>query len=205
MSETTDDAIINGQAQSSANDARRENALGARVRSLRSDRRLSLDDLARLSGVSRATISKIELGQVTPGTSTLSKLTEVLGTSFAAIISPESIGEVVVLRVGDQPVMRDDQSGLTRRCIAPILPSRGLDWVLNELPAGQSTGTFVPHRPGVEEYIFILSGRLKAQLGDSEYQLKSGDSIYFQAQISHTFTAMGSNGCKYMLIIDNQR
>lgn len=185
-------------------DVENVNLLGQRLRRMRRGRQFSLEELARLSSVSRATISKIELGQVTPGTSTLSKLTEALGTSFAALISPESAGEVVILRANEQPVMRDEQTGFARRCIAPILPSRGLDWVLNELPAGQSTGAFVPHRPGVEEYIFVLSGRLKASLGENDCVLKSGDAIYFEAHVPHTFTAMGSGVCKYMLIIKNQ-
>ena len=182
-----------------------DNPLGQRLRRIRHDRRLSLEELAGMSGVSRATISKIELGQVTPGTTTLSKLTEVLGTSFAALVSPESAGQIVILRSSDQPVMRDDESGFSRRCIAPILPSRGLDWVLNELPAGETSGTFVPHHAGVEEYVFVLSGNLQATLGEDEYTLDAGDAIYFEAHVPHAFTAVGSDSCEYFLIINSQR
>lgn len=176
--------------------------LGARLRDLRRARGLSLDELAALSGVSRATISKIELAQTSPGTATLSKLTEALGTSFAAVMSPQSAGEVVILRASDQPVMQDRDTGFNRRCIAPILPSRGLDWVLNELPAGQSTGSFTPHRVGVEEYIFVLEGALQADLGDGTHELEAGDALYFQAHIPHSFTATSDEPCRYMLIIN---
>lgn len=182
-----------------------DGGLGVRLRDLRRARNLSLDELASRSGVSRATISKVELAQTSPGTATLSKLTEALGTSFAAIMSPQSAGEVVILRQADQPLMQDGETGFARRCIAPILPSRGLDWVLNALPEGQSTGTFMPHRPGVEEYIFVLSGRLEARLGDDTHTLEAGDALYFQAQIPHTFKAIGGGGCQYMLIINNPR
>lgn len=181
-----------------------EKLLGRRLRSLRHDHKLSLDGLAKMSGVSRATISKIELGQTTPGTSTLSKLTEALGTSFAMLVSPESSGEIVVLKAAEQPTMRDEESGFNRRCIAPILPSRGLDWVLNELPAGASTGTFMPHRPGVEEYLYVLSGTLQASLGEQQHVLETGDALYFEAHVPHRFTAGGRSACRYMLIINNQ-
>ena len=40
------------------------------------------------------------------------------------------------------------------------MPGRGIDWVLNTLPPGASTGEFVAHRRGVSEYIFVLKGRL---------------------------------------------
>jgi transcriptional regulator with XRE-family HTH domain len=198
MSDRTD---ANGAAAS----APLGHSLGERLRDLRRARGLSLDQLARLSGISRATISKIELDQTSPGTTTLSKLTEALGTSFAAVMSPQSMGEVVVLRAADQPVMRDSETGFVRRCIAPILPSRGLDWVLNELPPGQSTGTFVPHRTGVEEYIFVMSGQLEAELGNHTHILRPGDALYFQAHVPHTFSARSKTACRYMLIINNPR
>ena len=182
-----------------------DDGLGARLRDLRRARGLSLDELAALSGVSRATISKVELAQNSPGTSTLSKLTEALGTSFAGVMSPHSTGEVVVLREADQPVMRDGETGFVRRCIAPILPSRGLDWVLNELPPGEETGSFEPHRPGVEEYIFVLSGSLVAELGGDTRRLEPGDALYFQAHVPHNFRAIGDAACRYMLIINNPR
>ena len=206
MSDSADGLVVEELPRSGAVPAETDNnLLGQRMRRLRRDRQLSLDQLAQMSGVSRATISKIELGQTSPGTSTLSKLTEVLGTSFAALVSPESSGEVVVLSAADQPIMRDDRTGFTRRCIAPILPSRGLDWVLNELPSEASTGMFMAHQSGVEEYIHVLSGQLKATLDNAEHLLTAGDSLYFQAHVPHQFTAIGAEPCRYMLIINNQR
>ncbi len=178
--------------------------LGDRIRAFRKKRMLSLDALAAQSGVSRATISKIELDQVTPSTTNLSKIAEALGTSFAELMSPESAGETVILRAEDQPVMSDAKTGFARRCIAPILPSRGIDWVLNELPPGVSTGGFVPHRVGVEEYIYVLSGGLEARLGDDVHILSEGDALFFQAHKRHEFKAAGKGACRYMLIIHNR-
>ena len=45
--------------------------------------------------------------------------------------------------------MKDDESGFLRRCISPVLPGRGIDWVLNTLPPEAETGNFVAHRRGV--------------------------------------------------------
>lgn len=181
-----------------------EPQLGARIRAFRKKRELSLDALAALSGVSRATISKIELDQVTPSTKNLSKIAEALGSSFAELMSPEAAGELVILRSGDQPVMTDATSGFKRTCIAPILPSRGIDWVLNELPPGVSTGEFVPHRVGVEEYIYVLSGKLEACLGADVHLLSDGDALFFQAHKKHAFKAVGKRACRFMLIIHNR-
>ena len=179
-------------------------SLGGRIKAFRKKRALSLDALAALSGVSRATISKIELDQVAPSTKNLSKIAEALGSSFAELMSPEAAGETVILRSGDQPVMTDAASGFKRTCIAPILPSRGIDWVMNELPPGVSTGGFVPHRIGVEEYIYVLSGELEARLGDDVHHLSECDALFFQAHKSHEFKAVGKRACRYMLISHNR-
>ena len=179
-------------------------SLGARLRGLRADRRLSLDRLATLSGVSRSAISKIERDEVTPGTTRLSALAEALDTTFAELMSPAARGEVVVLKRADQPVLVDERSGFTRRCIAPILPSRGLDWVHNTLPAGREAASFVPHRHGVEEYIYVLEGVLDARVGGRRVRLEAGDALYFEAQVPHEFAAAGLDDCRYLLIIDSR-
>lgn len=178
--------------------------LGVRLKEFRKGRGLSLEQLAEMSGVSRSAISKIERGEVTPTTSNLAKLAEALGTTFAELMSRPSRGEVVVLRAKDQPCMVDDKTGFQRRCIAPILPSRGLDWVLNTLPKGQSTGQFVPHSVGVEEYIYVLSGELDALLDRQSHPLSAGDALFFRAHIPHEFIARGPGPCQYLLIIDSK-
>lgn len=182
-----------------------ESPLGARLRDVRLGRGLSLERLAELSGVSRSAISKIERDEVAPSTSSLSKLAEALGTTFAALMSPPSRGEVVILREQDQPRMVDPKTGFERRCIAPILPSRGLDWVLNTLPVGQSTGQFVPHAAGVEEYIYVLSGELDAVLDGESHVLTAGTALFFGAHVTHEFVARGAEACQYLLIIDSKR
>lgn len=177
---------------------------GAAIRDLRRKRNLSLDQLAQLSGVSRSMISKVEREEATPSTTVLSRLAEALATTFAELLSPASMGEVVVLPAAKQPTMTDPETGFARRCIAPILPSRGLDWVRNTLPPGQSTGGFMPHRHGVEEYIYVLSGALRAVLGEESHVLEAGDALYFQAHISHAFENISDENCDYLLIIDSR-
>lgn len=177
---------------------------GAALREMRRSRGLSLDQLAQLSGVSRSMISKVEREEATPSTTVLSRLAESLSVTFAELLSPMSRGEVVVLTADRQPTMIDPESGFTRRCIAPILPSRGLDWVRNTLPPGESAGEFMPHRPGVEEYIYVLSGVLRANLGEESHLLRTGDALYFQAHVSHAFENVGDEDCDYLLIIDSR-
>jgi quercetin dioxygenase-like cupin family protein len=100
-------------------------------------------------------------------------------------------------------VLRDEATGFLRRCISPVLPGRGIDWVLNTLPPKGTTGEFVPHRRGISEYIFVSKGKLSAVIGDRTIVMVEGDSLYFEADAGHSFTNIGSGPCDYFLVIDS--
>ncbi|SDO27139.1 Cupin domain protein [Methylobacterium phyllostachyos] len=179
--------------------------LAEEIRRRRRERHLSLEALAALSGVSRSMISKIERGEAVPSTAVLSRLAEALGVTFSRLMAPATEREVLLIPASRQPVLRDEASGFLRRCLSPVLPGRGIDWVLNTLPPGATTGEFVAHRPGVSEYIFVLKGRLRATIGDRAVVVEEGDSLYFEADAGHAFTNLGAEACQYFLVIDATR
>jgi quercetin dioxygenase-like cupin family protein/DNA-binding XRE family transcriptional regulator len=165
----------------------------------------SLEELSARSGVSRSMISKIERCETLPSTTILSKLAEALEITFSRLMANPIERTMIVIPAARQPVLRDEASGFIRRCISPVLPGRGIDWVLNTLPPGGGTGEFVGHRHGVEEYIFVLEGKLKASVGNKAAVLNEGDSMYFEADAEHHFNNLGKKPCRYFLIIDTSR
>src|ERR1700678_370829 len=193
------------RAQIDAQSRSQLEVLADEVRRHRKRRELSLEGLASLSGVSRSMISKIERAEATPSTAVLSRLAEALGVTFSRLMAPAAEREVLLIPASRQPVLRDENSGFLRRCLSPVLPGRGIDWVLNTLPAGASTGEFVAHRRGVSEYIYVLKGRLRAVVGEQVIAVGEGDSLYFEADAGHSFTNIGSGPCEYFLVIDSSR
>lgn len=179
--------------------------LAEELRHFRKKNQFSLEQLSEISGVSRSMISKIERCETVPSTVILSKLAEALGITFSQLMAPAIDREIVHIPAARQPILRDEQSGFQRRCLSPVLPGRGVDWVLNTLPAGTETGNFVAHRRGVEEYIYVLKGRLRATVGDQQIVLGEGDSLYFQADADHSFSNLGTGDCQYFLIIDTAK
>jgi transcriptional regulator with XRE-family HTH domain len=179
--------------------------LAEEIRRRRREQGLSLEALASLSGVSRSMISKIERGEAVPSTAVLSRLAEALGVTFSRLMAPATEVEVLLIPSSRQPVLRDEASGFLRRCLSPVLPGRGIDWVLNTLPPGATTGEFVAHRRGVSEYIYVLAGRLRAVIGDRTVVVEAGDSLYFEADAGHAFTNLGADACQYFLVIDATR
>lgn len=175
------------------------------VRHYRKQRGLSLESLAAISGVSRSMISKVERAEAVPSTAVLSRLAEALGITFSRLMAPAVEREILLIPAARQPLLRDETSGLVRRCLSPVLPGRGIDWVLNTLPVGGTTGEFTAHRRGVAEYIYVLRGRLRAAIGERVLALGEGDSLYFEADTAHAFTNIGKASCEYFLVIDASR
>src|SRR3954471_23788961 len=85
-------------------------ALGRRVaeslRRLRKERRMSLDQLAASSGVSRAALSQIEGSRTNPTLSLLWKVATGLGVPFQVLLGGDQTGKSQVLRAGDSPPLR---------------------------------------------------------------------------------------------------
>jgi transcriptional regulator with XRE-family HTH domain len=186
-------------------DSSQLSVLAEEIRHFRKKNNFSLEQLAEASGVSRSMISKIERCETVPSTVILSKLAEALGVTFSQLMAPAVEREIVHIPAARQPILRDEESGFLRRCISPVLPGRGIDWVLNTLPPEAETGNFVAHRRGVEEYIFVLRGRMRVSIGDQRVNLSQGDSLYFQADADHSFLNLGKTPCEYFLVNDTAK
>ena len=176
--------------------------LGERVRVLRRERGLTLDVLAGRSGVSRAMISKLERGEKNPTLVVAAKVAEGLGVSLSQLVGVEERRVVVVVPRGRRMVVRDPDTGFERQLLSPSFGGRGIEFIRNVVPEGSTSGEFPPHRRGVEEYVVVEWGRLKAVLGGEDYLLEEGDALYFEADVPHRFDNAGEGECSYYLVID---
>lgn len=178
--------------------------LGARLKELREDRKLSLRDLSRASGVSRSMLSKIELGKSSPTATTLGKIGEGLGVSISQLVGGAAPRDVIVLRQDEHPVFRVPKTGFERHSLSPTSESGRVDFALNILPPGRSSGEFPPHRHGVEETLYIASGRIVLWHGETSYELAEGDSVYYRAQVPHRFdNPSTSREARFFVVINN--
>src|ERR687892_2417558 len=148
--------------------------LGGRVKKLRRRRGLTLEELAGLSGVSRAMISKLERGEKNPTLVVAAKLAEGLGLTLSQLAGMEERREVVVVPRKRRMVMRDPETGFERQLLSPNFVGRGVEFIRNEIPENSTSGEFPPHRRGVEEHIVVERGSLRAMLADEEYLLREG-------------------------------
>ena len=178
--------------------------LGERIRALRRDRGVTLEDLAGRSGVSRAMISKLERGEKNPTLVVAAKVAEGLGVSLSRLVGVEERRKVVVVPRERRMVVRDPQTGFERQLLSPSVEGRGIEFMRNVLPGGSTSGEFLPRRRRVEEYVAVERGRLRAIVGDQEYLLEEGDALYFEADVPHRFDNAGEGECSYSLVVGSE-
>lgn len=174
------------------------------MRALRRERGWTLELLAERSGVSRAMISKLERGEKNPTLVVAAKIAEGLGISLSQLVGVEEKGAVVVVPRERRMTMRDPETGFERQLLSPSFGGRGVEFIRNVVPEGSTSGEFPPHRRGVEEYVVVERGRLRAVLGGHEYVLDEGDAAYFEADVAHRFDNAGEGECSYYLVIDSK-
>jgi transcriptional regulator with XRE-family HTH domain len=175
------------------------------VRRLRKGGGFSLDELAKLSGVSKSMISKVERGEASPTTNILGRLAEALDVSISQLMGVQDSREVITIKAADQPVFSSDRAGFARRCLSPLFPAKGIDFVLNTLAEGARSEPFVAHRYGVEEHLYVSSGRVRVHLGAESHDLEEGDALFFQAHVEHEFENIGPGEAAFYIVIDSSK
>jgi transcriptional regulator with XRE-family HTH domain len=142
--------------------------LGAGLRRVRQERRLSQADLARLAGVSPSAISQAEAGHRGLGLDTLLTLVEALGLGLDDLLAVRSSGDYVLARrdrlgppEGHVALLDDDTAGLRAYLV--------------KLGPGERGTPPVPHK-GVE-LILVAAGLVQADLGTATPVLRSGDAV----------------------------
>jgi transcriptional regulator with XRE-family HTH domain len=197
-----DDVVASGSSTMVA--AVSSGRMGGRVRELRRGRGLTLEELAGLSGVSRAMISKLERGEKNPTLVVVAKLAEGLGVTLSKLAGIEERREVIVVPRDRRMIIRDSETGFERQLLSPNFVGRGVEFIRNEIPEGSTSGEFPPHRRGVEEHIVVERGSLRAMLGGEEYLLREGDAVYFEADLPRRFDNAGEGECSYYLVISSR-
>ncbi|WP_437587167.1 helix-turn-helix domain-containing protein [Sorangium sp. So ce1000] len=160
--------------------------VGANLRRLRTKRGLSLERLAKASGVSRAMLSQIELGQSTPTINVLWKIARALGVPFSALISDQSLGGTSLIPAARAKVLTSHDGSFTSRALFPFDVPRTVEFYEITL-APLATEHADPHPPGTVENLVVTSGTLEMIVGAERHVLATGDAILFDADMPHHY------------------
>jgi transcriptional regulator with XRE-family HTH domain len=173
------------------------------LRSLRKTRGMSLDELAKASGVSRAALSQVETLKSNPTVGLLWKIAVGLGVPFADLLGEPRSG-TSVLRRGDATVLRSRDGKLESRPLAPAGASPLVEIYELRLQA-RAAHDSEAHAPGTTEIVIVLSGLLRLHVGGEVHELAPGDSVCFLADRPHRYENPASSEARYHDVIQYVR
>lgn len=178
-----------------------DHRIAERLRALRAERGWSLEDLARRSKVSRATLSRLENAEVSPTASVLGKLCATYGMTLSRLMHMVEDRFEPLLRRNAQPVWTDKSAGFRRRSISPPAQTLVGEALECELEPGTRLAYDDPPRPGLEHHLLLLAGRLELTVDGKTYDLKPGDCLRYQLFGSSKFAASERLGARYVLFM----
>jgi XRE family transcriptional regulator, regulator of sulfur utilization len=182
--------------------------LAARVaealRRFRRDRDLSLDDLSRRSGVSRAALSQIEGGRTNPTLAVLWKVAVGLEIPFHDLLGSQQENAVLVLRAGDALPLRSTDARTESRLLSPGGARSDTEvYELRLLPKALHKSD--PHAQGTAETLVVLTGALRLGAGRATFDLGPGDSVFFRADVEHFYENRGTREARCINVIHYAR
>jgi len=178
-----------------------DHLIAQRLKALRNERGWSLDELAGRSGVSRATLSRLENCEVSPTASVLGKLASAFGMTISRLMQMVEERFAPLVPRERQLQWSDPGIGFRRRSVSP--PSQSLAGEVLECeidPDTQISYDDTP-RPGLEHHLHLFEGRLEVTVNGDSYRLNAGDCLRYQLAGASRFATPKDSGARYFIFL----
>jgi transcriptional regulator with XRE-family HTH domain len=167
-------------------------SLGARIAgALRRERErsgLSISELARRAGISKATVSQLEGGTGNPNVETLWAIATAMGIPFSAFVEEQSTTTRLV-RAAEMTAVPSAVAPYAASLLSASPPGARRDlYVIRAEPGGARESA--PHPRGTVEYVVLLSGRARVGPADAALTLETGDFLTYAGDAPHVFEAL---------------
>jgi transcriptional regulator with XRE-family HTH domain len=176
--------------------------VGANLRRLRQRRGLSLDNLAKISGVSRAMLSQIEIGRSVPSINVVFKVARAFGLPFSALLT-SSARRAHVMPARTAKTLRSTSGDFSTRALFPFSTKRKTEFYELRLLAGGVEHADA-HAPGTIENLIVVRGELEITTSCGQYLLPAGDALLFQADEPHKYRNLANEEALIYLVMTYQ-
>ena len=166
-----------------------------RLKLLRKQLGLSLQDLAERAGLTKSYLSKVERGLSTPSVAVAMQLATALHVEVGQLFaSDEDEKAITVVRAGE----RIRVGGGSEVIAAEAGRKRLLPFMLQ--PRHDFSSSEFREHAG-EEFLFVHSGRIEIDFASQKVMLGTGDAVYFNAQVPHRIRSLGARTAQVLLVI----
>jgi XRE family transcriptional regulator, regulator of sulfur utilization len=177
--------------------------IGENLKRLRADKGMSLDAVAKLSGVSKSMLGQIERGEVNPTITTVWRIANGLKVSFTSLVTRAQDDSEIVARSEVEPLIED--GGKVRNYpVFPFDAERGFEMYAVEIDGGGYLQAEA-HSAGTQEFMTVHTGQLAVRVDDEEHLLGMGDSIRFKADVPHSYHNPGAQIASMSMVIHYPR
>jgi transcriptional regulator with XRE-family HTH domain len=172
-------------------------SFGARLRELRLQHGLTLQELAAQSGLSKPFLSRLESGDRQASISAALTLSKIFRVSLASLFeSPAAGGLCTIIRAAD--AVERSANGLK------FAPLSNADRFFNVRPmrvkVSPSRRGSEHYRHEGEEWIYVLHGKLTLSLAGKTYDLEEGDAAHFESRLPHRLIARGGREAEILVV-----
>lgn len=173
--------------------------IARRLQALRAERGWTLETLAARTGLSRATLSRIERGELSPTATMLCTLCAQYGWSISRLMAEAESSPPALVRAQDQVVWKDPATGYVRRIVSP--PNGHLKGELIEvlLPRGAQVSYEDSPMPGLEHHLWMLDGVLDLDIQGAAFRLEKGDCVRYVLSGPSRFVCHGKRPARYLI------
>ena len=159
-------------------------SIGDRIRILRVSQKRTLQEFADLCGLSKSMISKIENNKTMPSVATLVKIAHNLGSTISSLMENDGWAKAIfTARTDAENKLVPTEKGYSIFPYASDYHDKKMQPFLFVARKGEVKPHLLSHEG--EEFIYIIDGEMKMQIGDTQYTLKTGDSMYFNTIQKH--------------------
>ena len=182
-----------------------EVAIGREVRALRKKLGITVADLALATGISIGMLSKIENGNTSPSLTTLQTLSRALGVAVSAFFRRfEEEHNAVFVRAGEglDVERRGTRAGHQYTLLGHIGPnSSGVTVEPYLITLSGDSDVFPTFQHSGMEFLYMLEGNVTYRHGGDLFEMRPGDSIFFDADAPHGPERLGTLPIRYLSII----
>jgi transcriptional regulator with XRE-family HTH domain len=181
-----------------------ESEIGKRIKSFRTQKKLTLDQLAKQTGFTKGYLSKVEKSEKSPPVSTLGILARALDVTISTILGEGNLSIPFCHVKKDERILisRDGTAfGYSYEAIAYKYPNKKIEPFILTLPVNPRKKTIFRHEG--EELLYVLEGTMKFLYNNQEYIVEKDGCIYFDSSLPHFGESAGRKSVKCLMVIYN--
>jgi transcriptional regulator with XRE-family HTH domain len=181
--------------------------VGERIKSLRTRKQMSLDDVSRESGIPRSIIAGIEDLSVSPPLGNIISLAKIFKVSVGEVFGDSADAPFCIVRSNDRKTVSrfspagGKSGGYGYESLGHQKQNRQMDPFLVTLTPVENPQLVGPNQHVGEEFLFVLEGQVEIRLSGHTEILNPGDSVYYDSNLPHVVSCHGENPATILAVI----